>query len=275
MSRAVVALALAAVVAGASLGATLASVAPARETHALLLANATGSGAFRLAMDYTLREACFAFASADPERSDDLLVTGSGNVFHGCVESNGDVRVGGSDHRFDGEVRHVDDYTQGGNGHELRLGHVAVDPTEDPWSRSFSRFEPGARDPMPDYHYHESDATLEGDDLLPGTHYVYGDVVVRANGRTLAITVVATGNVTVYASTANLSASEARVLFASRYGNLSVEGSAATLEGLVKAPHGHVALLVSGTTMEAHVAGRTLAVSGSNNELTPLRVDAR
>lgn len=93
--------------------------------------------------------------------------------------------------------------------------------------------------------------------------YVDGNVTVNGSSFVGKGCILATGNITFNGSNLNASTSDA-VCFYSKNGNIIVNGSGISLDGILYAPNGSITINGSSQTVHGRVIGKTLIINGSS-----------
>lgn len=93
--------------------------------------------------------------------------------------------------------------------------------------------------------------------------YVNGNVIVNGSHFQGKGCILATGSITFNGSCLNQSTSDA-VCFYSKSGNITINGSNATIDGIVYAPNGSITMNGSNQTVNGRVIGNTVTINGSN-----------
>lgn len=93
--------------------------------------------------------------------------------------------------------------------------------------------------------------------------YVEGNLTINGSRFTGRGTIVATGSITFNGSSQKVSATDA-LAFYSRNGDITLNGSNATIDGIVYAPHGDITMNGSNQTVHGRVIGNTVTINGSS-----------
>jgi hypothetical protein len=198
-----------------------------------------------------------------------LQTSGSHVSITGNVRSNGDAKFSGSSVSVSGTIS----YGGSGNvGHGVASASVIHSTpavaAELPWS--ITDFAPGGRyASLKGYLFHADDLVLSKGTLVPGVHFVVGDVTISAASPTLTgVTIVATGRITISGSATMTPAAAGLPTLLAGGGScwldaIQLSGSHVTWTGVIAAPGGGVQISGSEITGGRIVAGN-VKMSGSN-----------
>ena len=93
--------------------------------------------------------------------------------------------------------------------------------------------------------------------------YVDGNVTINGSSFVGKGCILATGNITFNGNNLNASTNDA-VCFYSKNGNIIVNGSGITLDGILYAPNGSITMNGSNQTVHGRVIGNTVIINGSS-----------
>jgi len=229
----------------------------------------------------TIRPICAASIQSIGGAFDYSLFSGSTTTTLNLNGSN--QYVGGSSHTNDTFVANGSKITITGTCEAMNT--VTVNGSQ----IIINRFPNSAYIEMPDFSdaikqqaqsagkYYTGNKTYNGSSInINESIYVNGDISVNGSKFTGKGCILATGNITFNGSNLNQTSEDA-VCFYSKNGNITVNGSSATFDGILYAPNGSIIMNGSSQTVNGRIIGNTVNINGSSlkiiagsNELSSL-----
>ena len=191
-----------------------------------------------------------------------LTLNGSKQTINGSSHSNNYFTANGSNINITGTVEAVKTVTV--NGNAIQIGKIVQNA---PYIG------------MPDFSdtiKTQADAagqTYNGDKTYNGSNisvdfpiYVNGNLTINGSHFSGKGTIVATGNITFTGSNLN-NTSDDSVLFYSKNGNITINGSSSVLYGMLYAPNGTITMNGSAQTIYGRVIGNNITINGSGLDI--------
>lgn len=187
-----------------------------------------------------------------------LTLNGSQHYVGGDVHSNRDFVANGSKLTITGACEAVTTITT--NGSQINIGQ-RVPNAPNVGMPDFA--ETIKQQAMQAGTYFAGNKTYNGSSVsVTSPIYVEGSLTINGSGFTGRGTIVASGSITFNGSSLRGSAGDA-LAFYSKNGSITINGSQATVEGILYAPHGSITLNGSNQTVHGRVIGQTVTVNGS------------
>lgn len=198
-------------------------------------------------------------------RNGRLDITGGGKTIAGMVHSHADIRVQGNGTAISGSASAVGGITVHGNGHDIALRQEHASPVPMP-EYSFADYEARAD------HVVNGRLTAGGKKTLsPGIWIVYGDVKITGD-LDAAVTIAATGTISVRGKTVRISSADAghHLALFSRDGDITFAANGSRVAGIVYAPSGECRVSSNGSAFAGGIIGDTIDISGQDIAIGPL-----
>jgi formylmethanofuran dehydrogenase subunit C len=190
-------------------------------------------------------------------------LNGGNHYIEGSVHTNKNLIANGSKLTITGECEAASTITT--NGSEISIGTKV----------------PGASNiEMPDFseiikqQAEETGTVYTGNKTFNGSFtevesslYVTGNVYVNGSNFRGKGCILATGDI-IFNGSSLMESTDDSVCFYSKNGNIIVNGSNASLEGILYAPEGSVIMNGSNQTVDGRVIANTITINGSNLEVT-------
>lgn len=233
--------------------------------HARAVAKKENLGA---AFDYTL----FSGDSCAP-----LNINGSGLFIGGNAHSNYRCRINGSGQTITGSAEAVSTFKI--NGSNIKISNICMGSSVTTSGNNITIGTkiicPAPFIDMPDFsdiiqtqaetagQVYMGNKTFNGSGIsVDSPIFVDGDVTINGSSFTGSGCILATGDITFNGS--GLNASGGAVCFYSETGNITLNGSDATIDGILYAPNGRISFNGSNSTVNGRVIGNKIAINGSS-----------
>ena len=202
--------------------------------------------------------AAFDYAYFSGSQNSTLSLTGSHQSITGNVHSNKDFVASGSNSTITGSCEAVTTVTVGGSNMNIndRQPNSPIISMPDFSSIIKAQAEKAG-------HVYIGDQTFDSANLnLDEPIYVEGNVTINGSHFSGKGCILATGNITFNGSNLKVSSSDA-ICFYSQNGNIRVNGSHSTIEGILYAPNGDIQTSGSNQTINGRIISNTVTTVGS------------
>jgi Flp pilus assembly protein TadG/cytoskeletal protein CcmA (bactofilin family) len=205
-----------------------------------------------------------------------LNMNGSGFNITGSVHTNEKLRINGSSITITEAAEAVGTVTTNGSGINIgeRLPDASVIDMPD-YSEAIAEAAAAA------HQTYNSSYTINGGHITSDPIYVQGNnhtITVNGSGFTATGAVMGDGNITINGS--GMASGDSQVCFYSKNGDITLNGSNYTLNGVLYAPNGKITINGSNVTINGSVVGNEVRINGSsftvdrtNHPITSLPVD--
>jgi len=216
----------------------------------------------------------YAIFSGSPTKQ--LNMNGSGFNIIGSVHTNYNLLINGSSITITQAAEAVGTVTMNGSG--MNIGEVLPDADViDMLDYSAAIAEAAAAA----HQTYTSSQTFNGGNITSDPIYVQGNsntITVNGTGFTATGAVMADGNITINGG--GMGSGDSQVSFYSKNGDITLNGSNYTLNGVLYAPNGKITINGSNVTIKGAVVGNEVRINGSrltvdrsNNPIKSLPVD--
>ena len=203
----------------------------------------------------------FDYAIFSGSTSNNLSINGSTYNIEGSVHANKNVTINGSSITITGAAEARGTVTT--NGSNIHIGSTLPHDTRDISMPDYSASLAAAAAAA--HQTYTGSKTINGSSITSNPIYVQGSPgTVTVNGSSFTATgaVMADGNITVNGS--GMASGNSQVCFYSKNGNIYINGSSYTLNGVLYAPNGSIYINGSSITINGSVVGKQVNINGSS-----------
>ena len=202
----------------------------------------------------------FSYAIFSGSSSVGLTINGSGLNIDGSVHTNDDLIINGSSITVTGAAEANGTVTINGSGINVgsRVPNASIQAMPD-YSAAIAAAAAAANQT------YTGSKTINGSSITSGSMYVQGSpgtVTVNGSGFTATGAILADGSITINGS--GVASANSQVCFYSKNGDIIINGSGYTLNGLLYAPSGSIIINGSGITINGSIVGSQIIVNGSS-----------
>jgi Flp pilus assembly protein TadG/formylmethanofuran dehydrogenase subunit C len=200
----------------------------------------------------------YAIFSGSPIKQ--LTMNGSGFIIRGSVHSNNKLLINGSSITITEAAEAVGTVTTNGSGINIgeRLPDASVIDMPD-YSDAMAEAAAAANQT------YNSSQTFNGGHITSDPIYVQGNsntITVNGSGFTATGAVMADGNITINGG--GMASGDSQVCFYSKNGDITLNGSNYSLNGVLYAPNGKITINGSNVTVNGSVVGNEVRINGSS-----------